>query len=64
MEAIIIGGNALRVAATALTSVVSTSTAAPATPAPAPLMASPPAYVSNIHANPIYRRKAVTRICV
>ena len=57
-------GTGLRVAATALTSVLSTTAAAPTSPAPAPLMASPPAYVSDIHANPIYRRKAVTRICV
>ena len=57
-------GTGLRVAATALTSVLSTSTAAPTTPVPASLLASPPAYVSDIHANPIYRRKAVTRICV
>ena len=64
MEAIIIGGNALRLAATALTSVMSTATATPTATMPATLMASPPAYVSNIHANPIYRRKAVTRICV
>ena len=57
-------GTGLRMAATALTSVVSTATATPATSAPAALVASPPAYVSDIHANPIYRRKAVTRICV
>ena len=57
-------GTGLRMAATALTSVVSTPAAAPTTAAPASLVASPPAYVSNIHANPIYRRKAVTRICV
>ena len=56
-------GTGLRMAATALTSVLSPSTAAPTTAAPAPLMASPPAYVSDIHANLIYRRKAVTRIC-
>ena len=54
----------LRVAATALTSVLSPATAAPTSTVPAPLMASPPAYVSDIHTNPIYRRKAVTRICV
>ena len=74
MEAIIIGGNALRVATTALPSVMSTTTAAPtgtvstkapplAGTLPNALVASPPAYVSDIHANPIYRRKAVTRIC-
>ena len=57
-------GTGLRMAATALTSVMSTTTATPTTAAPAPLMASPPAYASDIHANPIYRRKAVTRICV
>ena len=57
-------GTGLRVAATALTSVLSATAAAPSATAPAPLMASPPAYVSDIHANPIYRRKAVTRICV
>ena len=57
-------GTGLRMAATALSSVVSTTAAAPTTPTPATLMASPPAYVSDIHANPIYRRKAVTRICV
>ena len=56
-------GTGLRVAATALASVMSTTTAAPAATTPATLMASPPAYVSDIHANPIYRRKAVTRIC-
>ena len=56
-------GTGLRVAATALTSVMSTATATPTTTAPATLVASPPAYVSDIHANPIYRRKAVTRIC-
>ena len=57
-------GTGLRLAATALASVVSAPAAAPTTPAPAALMASPPAYASDIHANPIYRRKAVTRICV
>ena len=57
-------GTGLRMAATALPSVMSTPTAAPTTTTPATLMASPPAYVSDIHANPIYRRKAVTRICV
>ena len=57
-------GTGLRMAATARASVVSTSTAAPTGTVPAALMASPPAYVSNIHVNPIYRRKAVTRICV
>ena len=57
-------GKGLRMAATALPSVASTSTAAPTATTPATLMASPPAYVSDIHANPIYRRKAVTRICV
>ena len=57
-------GTGLRMAATALTSVVSSATAAPAGAVPAPLVASPPAYASDIHANPIYRRKAVTRICV
>ena len=57
-------GTGLRVAAAALASVVSTAAAAPAGTLPATLMASPPAYVSDIHANPIYRRKAVTRICV
>ena len=56
-------GTGLRLAATALASVLSTSTAAPPGAMPAALMASPPAYVSDIHANPIYRRKAVTRIC-
>ena len=56
-------GTGLRMAATALTSVLSTATATPATTAPAALVASPPAYASDIHANPIYRRKAVTRIC-
>ena len=57
-------GTGLRMAAAALTSVMSSTTATPATATPAALMASPPAYVSDIHANPIYRRKAVTRICV
>ena len=57
-------GKGLRVTATAITSVVSPATAAPPGAMPATLMASPPAYVSDIHANPIYRRKAVTRICV
>ena len=57
-------GTGLRVAAAALPSVMPASTAAPATATPASLMASPPAYASDIHANPIYRRKAVTRICV
>ena len=57
-------GTGLRLAAAALSSVMSATTASPATTAPATLMASPPAYVSDIHANPIYRRKAVTRICV
>ena len=57
-------GTGLLMAATALPSVVSTATAAPTPTTPAMLMASPPAYVSDIHANPIYRRKAVTRICV
>ena len=57
-------GTGLRMAATALASVLSTTTAAPTGTLPATLMASPPAYVSDIHANPIYRRKAVTRICV
>ena len=57
-------GTGLRMAATALTSVMSTPMAAPTATMPAALMASPPAYVSDIHANPIYRRKAVTRICV
>ena len=56
-------GTGLRMAATALASVVSAAAAAPTTTPPAALMASPPAYVSDIHANPIYRRKAVTRIC-
>ena len=56
-------GTGLRVAATALPSVMSAPTAAPTGAVPATLMASPPAYVSDIHANPIYRRKAVTRIC-
>ena len=56
-------GTGLRVAATALASVMS-ATAAPTGSMPAALMASPPAYASDIHANPIYRRKAVTRICV
>ena len=57
-------GTGLRMAAAALPSVLSASSATPTTTAPAALMASPPAYVSDIHANPIYRRKAVTRICV
>ena len=57
-------GTGLRMAATALSSVVSSAPAAPPATAPATRMASPPAYVSDIHANPIYRRKAVTRICV
>lgn len=57
-------GIGLRMAAAALASVVSAPAAAPAGTVPATLMASPPAYVSDIHANPIYRRKAVTRICV
>ena len=57
-------GTGLRMAAAALASVVSTTTAAPPAAALAALVASPPAYVSDIHANPIYRRKAVTRICV
>ena len=57
-------GTGLRVAATALASVVPTATATPTTSARVVLMAAPPAYVSDIHANPIYRRKAVTRICV
>ena len=57
-------GTGLRVAATALTSVLSTASVAPTAASRAVLVASPPAYVSNIQANPIYRRKAVTRICV
>ena len=57
-------GTGLRVAASALASVMSTATAAPTTTTPATLVVSPPAYASDIHANPIYRRKAVTRICV
>ena len=57
-------GTGLRMAATALPSVMSPAAAAPTTAPPAALMASPPAYASDIHANPIYRRKAVTRICV
>lgn len=57
-------GTGLRLAAAALASVVSASTVAPTGTMPAALVASPPAYVSDIHANPIYRRKAVTRICV
>ena len=56
-------GTGLRVAATALASVMSAPAATPTGAVPATLVASPPAYVSNIHANPIYRRKAVTRIC-
>ena len=56
-------GTGLRVAASALASVLSTASATPTPAPPAPLMASPPAYASDIHANPIYRRKAVTRIC-
>lgn len=56
-------GTGLRMAATALTSVLSPTAATPSTTTPASLVASPPAYVSDIHANPIYRRKAVTRIC-
>ena len=56
-------GTSLRMAATALASVVSSTTAAPAGTTPAALVASPPAYVSDIQANPSYRRKAVTRIC-
>ena len=57
-------GTGLRVAAAALASVMSAATAPPTPATPATLMASPPAYVSDIHAKPIYRRKAVTRICV
>ena len=57
-------GTGLRMAATALTSVMSAPTAPPAATPRTVLMASPPAYVSDIHANPIYRRKAVIRICV
>ena len=57
-------GTGLRMAAAALPSVVSATTATPPATTPATLMASPPAYASDIHANPIYRRKAVTRICV
>ena len=57
-------GTGLRVAITLRVSVVWTPLAAPTGAMPATLMASPPAYVSNIHVNPIYRRKAVTRICV
>ena len=56
-------GTGLRMAATALSSVVSATAATPTTAAPSTLVASPPAYASDIHANPIYRRKAVTRIC-
>ena len=56
-------GTGLRVAAAALASVVSTAMAVRASTARSTLVASPPAYVSDIHANPIYRRKAVTRIC-
>lgn len=56
-------GTGLRMAAAALASVLSAPSAAPTATSPATLMASPPAYVSDIHANPIYRRKAVTRIC-
>ena len=57
-------GTGLRMAATALTSVMSTTPAAPTATPPATLVAAPPAYVSDIQANPIYRRMAVTRICV
>ena len=64
VEVIIIGGNVLRMAATALSSVVSAATAAPPTTLQAVLVGLRLAYVSNIHANPIYRRKAVIRICV
>ena len=56
-------GTGLRMAAAALASVLSTPAATPTWTVPATLMASPPAYASDIHANPIYRRKAVTRIC-
>ena len=54
----------LRMAMTLRVSVMWTAAATPTGTMPATLMASPPAYVSDIHANPIYRRKAVTRICV
>ena len=54
----------LRVALTLRVSVLWATAAAPTGIVPAALVASPPAYVSNIHANPIYRCKAVTRICV
>ena len=57
-------GKGLRMAAAAPASVMSTTPAAPTASVPATRVASPPAYVSDIHANPIYRRKAVTRICV
>ena len=57
-------GTGLRVAAAGLTSVLSSTAVTPTTTPRALLLASPPAYVSDIHANPIYRRKAVTRICV
>ena len=56
-------GTGLRMSPAALSSVMSTTSATPATSSPATRMASPPAYVSDIQANPIYRRKAVTRIC-
>ena len=54
----------LRVAITLRISVMWAASATPTGTLPAALMASPPAYVSDIQANPIYRRKAVTRICV
>ena len=47
MEAIIIGGNALRMSATARTSVLSTPMVVRAATAPAALMGSPLAYVSK-----------------
>ena len=64
VEVIIIGGNVLRMAMTLRVSVVCPSAVAPTGTLRAVLMGLRLAYVSNIHANPIYRRMAVTRICV
>ena len=64
VEVIIIGGNVLLVAATRLTFVVCTTLVVRMTAVLATLVASPLAYVSDIQAKPIYRRKAVKRLCV
>ena len=64
MVAILIGGNVLLIAATRLTSVMFTTLVLRMAAMLAALMASPLAYASDIQAKPIYRRKAVKRLCV